>query len=624
MGLAGLRFTITREKKNVYILAAFGILALKELLFLSPLPPDFNRYIDPVMAVSALIFLSYGFMYHEDRKPLLKRLFNINLTILVFLVLLAVLFKIVNFSAGYNLELILFRLWKIILLAAPILLFFRWRIEDNVSLAIGYGLWLFSSLFPKMPQDIKGIMLTFSYLAFFFTLYKGLLKDFNRINLINQSMLREKEVTLSFLERIGVALHGIFDLEEVLKMIMNCVISVSNASAGAIFLISDNKKELTVETVEGLFPPLHKTSSYVSSKAKYIMERFKAERIKVGEGIVGEVAKTGNPILIKKAENDPRVPEVSTDFLKIKTMVITPLKIKEEVVGVIALVNKKDDTRFTEMDDAMLRALGSQAAVSINNAKIYKELSVKERMERELQIAKDIQQFILPKDSPHVEGFDIVSLYRSAMEVGGDYYDYVQVSENELGIVIGDVSGKGVPGALVMAMVRSILQAIGIGNHSTKDVLSKLNKHVCNSLKTDMFVSIFYCILDTKNRTLTYSRAGHDPLILLPAGKSDHELLTTNGIAIGLSDPAVFSGVIEEKTVHLAPDDIVLFYTDGITEAMNEKQEEFGFDRLIKVITLNRALEAKDISAKVDEEVTQFAGNMHQHDDITMVVLKAR
>jgi len=624
MGLAGLRLIITREKKNLYILVAFGLLALKELLFLSPIPPAFNIFIDPVLSVSSLILLSYGFMYQEDGNRLLKRLFNINLSLLTFLLILAILLKILHLRAGYNLALRLFYLWEIILLSVPIILFFRWRIEDNVSLAIGYGLWLFPSLFYKIPQDIKGIMFTFSYLAFFFTLYKGLLKDFNHMNLINQSMLREKEVTLSFLEKIGTTMHGIFDLDEVLKMIMNCVISVSNASAGAIFLLSSDKKELTVETVEGLFPPLHKTSGYVSSKAKYIMERFKAERIKLGEGIIGEVAKTGNPILIKRAENDPRVPEVSTDFLKINTMVITPLKIKEEVVGVIALVNKKDDTRFTEMDNTMLRALGSQAAISINNAKLYKELSVKERMERELQIAKDIQQFILPKESPVIENFDIVSLYRSAMEVGGDYYDYVKVSGNEIGIVIGDVSGKGVPGALIMAMVRSILQAIGMGNHSTKDVLSRLNKHVCNSLKTDMFVSIFYCILDTKNRTLTYSRAGHDPLILLSAGKSEYELLTTNGLAIGLSDPATFSEVIEEKKIQLSSHDIVVFYTDGITEAMNEKQEEFGFDKLANVITSNRALDAKGISAKIDEEVTQFVGKMHQHDDITMVVLKAR
>ena len=173
-----------------------------------------------------------------------------------------------------------------------------------------------------------------------------------------------------------------------------------------------------------------------------------------------------------------------------------------------------------------------------------------------------------------------------------------------------------------MSMVRSILQAIGIGNHSTKDVLSRLNEHVCNSLKTDMFVSMFYCILDTKNRTLTYSRAGHDPLILLPSGKSGHELLTTNGIAIGLSDPATFSGVIEEKTVHLAPDDIVLFYTDGITEAMNSRLEMYGKERLAKVAESGRGLSSEAILNAIEKDVRRFEPKSRQHDDMTVIVMK--
>lgn len=402
----------------------------------------------------------------------------------------------------------------------------------------------------------------------------------------------------------------------------------SQAKAGAIFLLSNDKKTLTVDVVEGLFPPLHKTTAKATTKTKYIMEQFKTARIKIGEGVIGRVAATGSPILIKDALRDSRTPETSADFLQIKTMVVAPLKIKEEVLGVIALVNKENEERFSEADASLLHALGNQAAISINNAKLYQALSEKERLEQELQIARDIQGLLFPREAPRIEGFELASLARPAMEVGGDYYDYIEVGKDEWGLAIADVSGKGVPGALVMAMTRSMLRAEAVGKSSAAQVLSRVNKSIYEDIKEDMFVSLFYLVLNVRKGILNYARAGHEPAILFRGKERRYELLDGGGMALGLDGGSVFNETLEWGEVKLSSGDILVLYTDGITEAVNENNEEFGFQRLLEIVRQSSLAEGEESASalveRVDQEIAKFASGVSQRDDITLVVLRVK
>jgi len=456
-------------------------------------------------------------------------------------------------------------LWQAALAITLTIRVIRRPYPNKHALMAIFFLWLIMAIYPR--GSFQAMVQLSIYLGLFLVIQRNIFFNFRRLENLKANLVKEKEVTLSFLDRIGMALHEAFNLDEVLKMIMSGVIASSQAKAGAIFLLSDDKKELTVDVVEGLFPPLHKIVDKAATKARYIRETFKAGRIKVGEGVVGRVAATGSSILIKDALHDPRTPEISADFLQIKTMVVAPLKIKKEVLGVIALVNKENDERFSEVDDSLLHALGNQAAISINNAKLYQDLSEKERLEQELRIARDIQGFLFPKESPRMEGFELASLARPAMEVGGDYYDYIEVSKDEWGLVIADVSGKGVPGALVMAVVRSMLRAEAVGKSSAAQVLSRVNMSIYRDIRDDMFVSLFYLVLNVRKRTLNYARAGHDPSILFHGKEQRYELLDRGGIALGLDEGAFFNETLEQGEVELSPGDTLVLYTDGITEA---------------------------------------------------------
>ena len=620
--MAGFEWTVTREKRNLYLLSGFGSLALAGFFQrTSALYQALSKF-GPGLETWGLLLLGFGFLSsRETTDEVWRRLSRYA----IFLLLLSFLVTSGLGPIGAKHQLTV-GLWQMALTAGILILILKRLPSGRAALVATFSLWLIMAL-SRVTSPLKGESFRIGagllvYLGLFLIVYKNILLDFRALEGARSALVKEKEVILSFLERIGAALHDAFNLDEVLKMIMSCVMASSQAGAGAMFLLGEDKKELTVEVVEGLFPPLHKTIDKATTKAKYIMEKFKTDRIKMGEGVVGQVAESGRSILIKDARRDPRTPGVSADFLQIKTMVVTPLQIKEEVLGVIALVNKKDDGRFSEVDDSLLRALGNQAAISINNAKLYQALSEKERLEKELQIARDIQRLLLPQSAPEMEGFELASLARPAMEVGGDYYDYIPVSKDEWGLVIADVSGKGVPAALVMAMVRSTLRAEAVGKSRAAEVLVKVNRSIYGDIKDDMFISLFYLILNTKKRTLNYARAGHDPSILFHADKGGYELLSNDGMALGVDEGPFFNEALKEGEVELKSGDAVILYTDGITEAMNAKSEEFGFQRLLDIVQKDGG--TSELIDRIEQGVAGFTGGIPQHDDITLVVLTVK
>ncbi len=253
-----------------------------------------------------------------------------------------------------------------------------------------------------------------------------------------------------------------------------------------------------------------------------------------------------------------------------------------------------------------------------------KRISERERLKKELEIASKVQLSLLPKEHPKLEGYDIYGISIPAKEAGGDYYDFVNLSGKNLGIAIGDVSGKGVGAAIYMTLTKGILQAHAEENTSPAKVLSKVNKLLFKTIEKNSFVSMFYSILDYENNILHYSRAGHNPGIYSSFSDKTTKLLKSKGMALGLEEGSIFTNTLVEDEIKLNPGDMIVLYTDGFTEAMNSKLEEFGEARFLDVIKRNEDRSAKELIEKILHDVNKFVEGFPQHDDMTIVVLKCR
>jgi len=289
-------------------------------------------------------------------------------------------------------------------------------------------------------------------------------------------------------------------------------------------------------------------------------------------------------------------------------------------------------------EGAMVAEVGGSGNEEIDEiARAFNEITAKfraaqgnlveqERLQKEMQVAQEIQQSLLPRQVPTLEGYEIGALYRAAKEVGGDYYDFVQVDDRTVGVVVADVSGKGVPGSLVMTMIRTALRMEARGNRSASDVMARMNTFVTEDMKKGMFVTMFYVVLDSVNRVVTYASAGHNPMILYRGESDATYFLKPKGIPVGIDAPDadLFRRTISVERLTLKQEDMLVVYTDGITEAMNPARDQFGEGRLLAAIKKYGHLTAQEFSQELDREIHEFTAGALQNDDITLVAIKEK
>ncbi len=274
-------------------------------------------------------------------------------------------------------------------------------------------------------------------------------------------------------------------------------------------------------------------------------------------------------------------------------------------IGAIAAVFNEITQKFKKAQDSILE---------------------QEKLHKEMEVAKQIQQSLLPKNMPAVSGYDIATLYHAAAEVGGDYYDFVQVDDDTIGVVVADVSGKGVPGSLVMTMIRTALRMEARGNKNASDVMARMNDFVTDDMRKGMFVTMFYVILDSKNRIISYASAGHNPMILYRHETNETYFLNPKGFPVGINlpDQSLFRKSINVEKIKLKKDDMLVIYTDGVTEAMNEKREQYGEERLLEVIKKYGHMHPKEFISNLENDIRKFTGGNPQNDDITIVAVKEK
>ena len=402
--------------------------------------------------------------------------------------------------------------------------------------------------------------------------------------------IRERQL----LYEVGVRISSSLDLEEVMTLILQCLKEVVKYDAGGIFLVDPNSMDIIRITVVGYDPEME-------SKVQ----------LKFGEGVVGWVAKNAEAVIIGDVSKDLRYLNARDET---RAEIVVPLLVEEKVVGVINLESDNVDA-FGKDDLDLIKTFGSQAAISIERAKLHRELLEKRRLEDELELARRIQKSFLPDRLPEIPGYDVSAINLPSEEVSGDYYDIINVADGQWGIVIADVFGKGIPASLVMASFRASVLAEIRNNYSISTILSKVNRLIWESVEPERCVTACYGVLDIGAGVLTYCNAGHlYPLVI----RKDRVLrLDQGGMLLGVSPDAAY----EEGRIHLERGDLLLFFTDGLTEAENRLGDPFGEDNLIEAARSAIDLRCSDIVKRIHGEISDFSDGSLT-DDFTLLALK--
>jgi serine phosphatase RsbU (regulator of sigma subunit) len=301
---------------------------------------------------------------------------------------------------------------------------------------------------------------------------------------------------------------------------------------------------------------------------------------------------------------------------------IIPIRSKDRLVGAMLIGEKMSESSFTPEDLEFLSAVAKQASVAIENAFLYEELAGQERMKHELAIARRIQMESLPQSTPDIKGLDIAGISIPAFEVGGDYFDYLNGNPTELTVIVGDVSGKGTSAALYMSKMQGILRSLHGFGLSPRELFIRANRLLRGDIEKRSFVTAIAAAFDTKRKRLRLARAGHLPLLHFNAGTKKVGKVTPKGLGLGLSAERLFARELEECAITYGDGDIFVFVTDGITEGRRSAGDEFGEERLLKILGESSGSSAMTIRDRVIEEVKRFAGEEGQHDDQTVVVVK--
>lgn len=307
------------------------------------------------------------------------------------------------------------------------------------------------------------------------------------------------------------------------------------------------------------------------------------------------------------------------DHSRFETVVVAPLKIHGDVNGYL-FAARESDMFFDDEDKKSISAFADYAALALENAKLIQESIEKERLEKELDVAREIQRKILPKSIPKVNYLDIASLFIPAFEVGGDYYDFFELDNKNIGFIIADVSGKSIQAAFIMAEVKGIFKSLSSVTNTPKELFIKANEILKESLDKKSFVTATYGILNIETGKFSFSRAGHSPVMHYTNNKIVK--YTPQGIGLGIEKGERFASIIKEMEIQLNYNDILILFTDGINESQNNSLEDYGYDRLEKVIMENKDSDMNILAKKIIESVSLFSKDSSQHDDITLVLFK--
>jgi phosphoserine phosphatase RsbU/P len=420
------------------------------------------------------------------------------------------------------------------------------------------------------------------------------------LEVLSSEQSRKTITQLSLLFEATRLLNSTLDLAELLDLILKIARTEVKADRGTVFLVDYKHKELWSIVAHGL--------------------DHREIRVPFGRGVAGKVAETGQSVNVEDAYQLPFFDSSFDRKFNYTTRSLLCLPIRHhdgQIVGVIQLLNKIELSKFTAEDEDFLVKLSGHMAMALENARLHREIVEKQRLEKEMALARQIQRSLLPDAPPIVPGYDIGVTNEPCFEVGGDYYDFLHLGPHTMLLVIADVEGKGVSSALVMSNLQATLRALVMHLHSLEVLALSLNEMIYNDTKSEKYLSCFLGLVDTRRGGLHYINAGHVPPLLLRGDGGEYQLLEDGGTVIGLFPKSEYS----RGSVNLEPGDVLVCCTDGIYEAMNPAEEEYGTPRLAACVARNRSKPAQAIVEAVLEEVAEFSkGGTHVDDKVLMIV----
>jgi phosphoserine phosphatase RsbU/P len=408
---------------------------------------------------------------------------------------------------------------------------------------------------------------------------------------------------LALLARLAHSFNSSLDLDQVLHRVMDEVIAAVHAERGFVMLHEAGGR-LVFRVARGIDQRTIEDPSF-----------------QISRGVLAQVAAESRPVLTSDAQHDDRFSmRQSIVTLGLRSILCVPLVVRGQVIGVIYVDNRLHAGIFAPADLELLAAIASSAAIAIENARLYQAAVETGRLERELQMARELQAGLMPHETPQVPGWEFVARWQPARQVAGDFYDFIPLPDGLIGMVIADVADKGMAAAIFMALTRSTVRASLAGAPSPAEGIARANRLICADATGGMFVTLFYAQLDPLTGRLTYVNAGHDPAILCADDPTRSALLERTGLILGIDEEAVYT----QHTVQLEPGDCVLLYTDGVTDAALDASpdERFGHERLHALVETYRRTPAATLLAALDDALQHYIGLAEPFDDVTIVAIK--
>jgi phosphoserine phosphatase RsbU/P len=406
---------------------------------------------------------------------------------------------------------------------------------------------------------------------------------------------------LSLLYRLSQTFNSSLDLNEVLNTVIDEVIKILHAERGFVMLVGADGSQ-TFSVARGLD---QKTIDQPQSQ--------------VSQSVVRKVTSEGLPILTSDAQADARFNmRESIMLLGLRSILCVPLKVKEEVKGVIYADNRFEAGIFTQADLELLHAIAAIGAIAIENARLYQMAVEKGRMQRELQLAREMQTSFLPQEIPQIAGWEFAARWQPAREVAGDYYDFIPVGPDRLGLVIADVTDKGAPAALFMIFSNSIVRASLHPEMAPAESIQNANRLITSKSPNAMFVTLVYVLLEPGTGQAIYVNAGHNPPLYYNSQADHLQGLSRTGMVLGIDADTPYY----QRSMVLNPGDFLLLYTDGLTDSMDHANQPFGVERLEAILMESRHLPADKIISRIEDELYSHSGGTTPFDDVTLLLVK--
>jgi phosphoserine phosphatase RsbU/P len=452
------------------------------------------------------------------------------------------------------------------------------------------------------------------------------LRRIRRLERSHEEIQVEETLVFDFLHGLGEAFRETIRPQELHRLIVEGATRILDAHGGALYVTDRTGGKLTPAFISKGCPPLVDVPQNIlqqAAAAPIALESFlRLHTIGPGDGLIGRVWQTGQSVCVTEFSEAPELAKLRSSAFGSASIMAASLRYGNQDLGVLALAQGPTGQPFSQADFVVFKSIAEQSAFALYNAIIYSMANEKKRLDHDLEIARDIQRILLPSEAPAINGFQISGLNAPARQVSGDYFDYIQVDEERLGVAIADVSGKGVPASLIMAICRSVLRAEAARNPSPADVLRKVNRQLYPDIKEDMFISMAYLILNHGRDGVTLARAGHDAPLLYKHHSETVTPIKSPGMVVGIDSGNVFDRLTTDFSVPLERDDCLVLYTDGVTETLNAEGDEFGLERMMQSVRASATNGARAIVKKIIDDVRDFTGAIPQNDDITLIAIR--